>query len=132
LPDLSNEKPSMLKDANSKPWEENQMNSRMSYFNKEVYVGIDVHKASYSITAVCDRKNVKSATVKANPDALVCCSVTIRCEGSLKGAIVEIQEFSTDRPVRGEPALHGDTNGRSFGFYNLNTLIFDDRAIQSK
>jgi len=46
------------------------MNSSMSYFNKEVYVGIDVHKASYSITAVCDKKVVKSATVKANPDAL--------------------------------------------------------------
>ena len=42
------------------------MNTSMSYFNKEVYVGIDVHKASYSITAVCDKKVVKSATVKAN------------------------------------------------------------------
>ena len=45
------------------------MNTIMSYLNKEVYVGIDVHKASYSITAVCDKKVVKSATVKANPDA---------------------------------------------------------------
>jgi hypothetical protein len=70
------------------------------------------------------------ALYQGSPDS--CCSVTIRCEDSLKGAIVEIQEFSTDRPVRGEPALHGDTNGRSFGFYNLNTLIFDDRAIHSK
>jgi transposase len=46
------------------------MNTSMSYLNKEVYVSIDVHKASYSITSVCDRKIVKSATVKANPDAL--------------------------------------------------------------
>ncbi|MCX6126353.1 MAG: hypothetical protein NTV34_16590 [Proteobacteria bacterium] len=70
------------------------------------------------------------ALYQGSPEA--CCSATIRCEDSLKGAIVEIQEFSTDRPIKSEPALHGDANALSFGFYNLNTLIFDDRAIHSQ
>lgn len=30
------------------------------YTSKTVYVGIDVHKKSYSVTAVCDRQVVKS------------------------------------------------------------------------
>jgi hypothetical protein len=28
----------------------------ISYLGKEVYVGIDVHKATYSITAICEKK----------------------------------------------------------------------------
>ena len=53
-----------LKRRNSKYWKDNKMNTSMSYFNKEVYVGIDVHEASYSITAVRDKKVVKSARLR--------------------------------------------------------------------
>jgi transposase len=33
-------------------------------------VGIDVHKDTYAVTCVCDKKIVKSATVQADPAGL--------------------------------------------------------------
>ena len=39
-----------------------------NYVGKKVYVGIDVHKKSYHITAYCDGIREKKATVKANPE----------------------------------------------------------------
>ncbi len=39
----------------------------ISFANKPVHIGIDVHKSKYSLTAVCDRQVVKQATVRANP-----------------------------------------------------------------
>jgi len=38
-----------------------------NYEGKKVYVGIDVHKRTYHITAICDGVEVKKATVKAHP-----------------------------------------------------------------
>jgi transposase len=44
------------------------MNSKMiSYSGKNVYVGIDVHKETYSFTCIVDNQIVKKATVKAEP-----------------------------------------------------------------
>ena len=43
---------------------------RLSYTGQRVYVGIDVHKATYAVTCVCQRRIVKSATVPADPGRL--------------------------------------------------------------
>lgn len=40
------------------------------YTSKTVYVGIDVHKSSYSVTAICDRQIVKKDRLAASPEAL--------------------------------------------------------------
>ena len=42
----------------------------VSYFGKKVYVGMDVHKKTYAITAICDGVVVKKATLAANSDVL--------------------------------------------------------------
>jgi transposase len=51
------------------------------YTSKTVYVGIDVHKKSYSVTAVCDREIVKKDKMPANPDQLAS-----YCKKNFKGA----------------------------------------------
>ena len=40
---------------------------RHSYTGERAYVGIDVHKATYTVTCVCQRRIVKTATVPADP-----------------------------------------------------------------
>ena len=75
------------------------MNTIMSYLNKEVYVGIDVHKASYSITAVCDKKVVKGASVKANPDALARSLVSWFSDSKKVNSVYELRlEFEEGHP----------------------------------
>ena len=51
------------------------------YTDKTVYVGIDVHKKSYSVTAVCDKQIVKRDKLAADPDALA-----HYCKKKFKGA----------------------------------------------
>src|SRR5690242_12927136 len=41
--------------------------SRLSYTGERVYIGIDVHKATYAVVCVCQRRIVKTATVPADP-----------------------------------------------------------------
>jgi hypothetical protein len=41
------------------------------YTKKRIYVGIDVHKKSYSVTAVCDRQVVKKDRLPADPNCLI-------------------------------------------------------------
>lgn len=41
------------------------------YMGKDVFVGIDVHKKSYSIYCICDRERVKSWTMEANVGQLI-------------------------------------------------------------
>ena len=41
------------------------------YVNKTVYLGIDVHKKTYSVTAICEGQIIKKATLKAVPEILV-------------------------------------------------------------
>jgi len=41
------------------------------YTGKTVFIGIDVHKKTYSITCVCDKVIVKRDTLKASPTGLV-------------------------------------------------------------
>lgn len=43
---------------------------RLTYSGRIVYVGIDVHKDTYAVTCVCDKKIVKTATVQADPAGL--------------------------------------------------------------
>jgi transposase len=40
---------------------------RLSYTGERVYIGIDVHKATYAVVCVCQRRIVKTATVPADP-----------------------------------------------------------------
>jgi transposase len=39
----------------------------MSYVGQKIYVGIDVHKDTYSVTCVCNKLVVKRATVETDP-----------------------------------------------------------------
>lgn len=41
------------------------------YSNKDVYVGIDVHKKSYTVYCICNRQKVKSWNMEANPEKLI-------------------------------------------------------------
>ena len=41
------------------------------YINKTIYLGIDVHKKSYSITAICDGEIIKSARLQGDPEILL-------------------------------------------------------------
>ena len=41
------------------------------YTGKTVFVGMDVHKKTYSVTAICDGVVVKRDTLKADPDCLI-------------------------------------------------------------
>lgn len=43
---------------------------RLSYAGERVYVGVDVHKATYTVTCVCHKQIVKTATVQAEPTSL--------------------------------------------------------------
>lgn len=54
------------------------------YTNKKVYLGIDVHKKTYSVAAMSDGIIVKRATLSANPDGLV-----IFCKKYFQGAEIE-------------------------------------------
>jgi transposase len=41
------------------------------YTGKTIFVGMDVHKKTYSVTAICDGVIVKRDTLKAEPQALI-------------------------------------------------------------
>jgi hypothetical protein len=41
------------------------------YTGKKLYLGIDVHKKTYAITAICEGAVVKKATLPASPEGLV-------------------------------------------------------------
>ncbi len=43
------------------------MKAHNNYKNQKVYIGIDVHKKTYTFTAICDNQVVKKATVAASP-----------------------------------------------------------------
>jgi transposase len=42
----------------------------LSYIGRIVYVGVDVHKETYTVTCVCNKQIVKTATVQAEPAGL--------------------------------------------------------------
>lgn len=54
------------------------------YTNKIIYLGIDVHKSTYSITAICDDQIVKRDKIVALPTTLV-----DYCRRHFKGAIIK-------------------------------------------
>jgi hypothetical protein len=41
------------------------------YSGKDVYVGIDVHKKSYTVYCICNRERVKSWSMRASPSDLI-------------------------------------------------------------
>jgi hypothetical protein len=41
------------------------------YTRETVYIGIDVHKKTYSVTAICNGTIVKRDTIAAHPEQLV-------------------------------------------------------------
>ena len=43
----------------------------INYNNKKVFLGIDVHKKHYSVTAICDGQVVKKDKISAEPERLV-------------------------------------------------------------
>ena len=47
---------------------------RRSYAGECVYVGVDVHKETYTVTCVCHKQIVKTATVQAEPASLAASS----------------------------------------------------------
>jgi transposase len=44
---------------------------RTDYMGKDVFIGIDVHKKSYSVYCIVDREKVKSWTMRASPTELI-------------------------------------------------------------
>lgn len=54
------------------------------YTGKKVFLGIDVHKKTYAITAICEKTVIKKATLPAKPEGLV-----IFCKKYFPGAVVE-------------------------------------------
>ena len=44
---------------------------KMTYTGRKVYVGIDVHKKTYSVTAICEGEMVKRDTMRAGPEGLI-------------------------------------------------------------
>lgn len=56
----------------------------VNYNNKTVYLGIDVHKKTYSVTAVCEGQVVKKDTLKADPSFLLS-----YCRKYFSGAMIE-------------------------------------------
>ncbi|MDP3981715.1 MAG: IS110 family transposase [Chlamydiota bacterium] len=44
---------------------------KMTYTGKKVYVGMDVHKKTYSVTAICEGEMVKRDTMRALPEGLI-------------------------------------------------------------
>jgi len=54
------------------------------YTGKKVYLGIDVHKATYAVAALCEKVVVKKATLAASPEGLVSF-----CKKYFPGATIE-------------------------------------------
>jgi transposase len=49
----------------------NSNTTRVDYTGKVVFVGLDVHKKSYSVSCICEGELVKKATLKGNPEEFV-------------------------------------------------------------
>lgn len=45
--------------------------AEVSYLGKKVYVGMDVHKETYSLTAICEGETVKRESMRADPKGVV-------------------------------------------------------------
>src|SRR3990167_4442724 len=54
------------------------------YTGKKIYLGIDVHKATYAVTVLCEKTVVKKATLPASPEGLV-----VFCKKFFPGAAIE-------------------------------------------
>jgi transposase len=54
------------------------------YTGKKIYLGIDVHKKTYAVTALCEKIVVKKATLTASPEGLV-----TFCKKFFPGAVIE-------------------------------------------
>src|SRR6516165_4530558 len=61
---------------------------RIPYCGRIVYVGIDVHKETYTVTCVCNKQIVKTVTMQADPAALAA-SLPRRFPGATLYAVYE-------------------------------------------
>jgi len=50
---------------------ESQMKNKYSYTGKTIFMGIDVHKKTYSVSVICENELVKRDTISAYPERLV-------------------------------------------------------------
>ena len=57
-----------------------------NYTAKTIYLGIDVHKSTYSVTAICEGIVVKKATIQASPEGLVTFCKKYFVEGVIESA----------------------------------------------
>ena len=57
---------------------------KYDYTGKTVFLGIDVHKTTYAVTAICDGQVVKKDTLKASPTVLIA-----YCQKYFVGAKIE-------------------------------------------
>lgn len=76
-------------------------NRRISYEGQEVFVGIDVHRHSYSVTAICSGMVVKKWTMEANSRKLVEQLKNNFCGARLKSVYeTGFSGFNLDRELR--------------------------------
>ena len=54
------------------------------YTGKKIYLGIDVHKTTYAVAALCEKLVIKKATLPASPEGLV-----TFCKKFFPGAVIE-------------------------------------------
>jgi transposase len=54
------------------------------YTGKKIYLGIDVHKKTYSVAAICEKTVIKKATLPASPTGLV-----VFCKKYFPGGMIE-------------------------------------------
>jgi transposase len=57
-----------------------------NYKGKKVFLGIDVHKKTYAVTAICENAVIKKATLPANPEGLVSFCRKYFPEGAVESA----------------------------------------------
>ena len=49
-----------------------KINERISYRDKKVFIGVDVHRRHYTVSCICDDELVKKCQIVAIPEQLLC------------------------------------------------------------
>ena len=68
--------------------------SSTSYHGKHIYIGIDVHRKSYTLTCRCDGLVIKRCHMAADPTALVEPFTSVRTYRKASPPNDELREFS--------------------------------------
>src|SRR5262245_5645891 len=105
---------------------------RVSYTGERVYVGVDVHKETYTVTCVCRKQIVKTATVPAEP-ARLAASLRRWFPGATVASAYEagFSAFVLHRALTQGgitiPVVHEDSISQSW-----NTRLYTDRVTIGK